>query len=160
MTVTVIDAERVSLIQMQEFLEGSREIGFEVNSAEERRQFIGRLLQGTKYPSLGKREKGLVRQYLLRLSGLGRAQLTRLIQQWSKTGRIEGGEQRRPRFVRRYTNADIVLLTKVDEAHEQLSGPAVRRILQREHQVYGRQEFERLSGISASQLCNLRQSRL
>jgi hypothetical protein len=44
----------------------------------------------------------------------------------------------------------------VDAAHEDLSGPAVRHILQREWEVYGKSEYERLAGISASHVYNLR----
>ncbi len=40
-------------------------------------------------------------------------------------------------FPTRYTPDDIVLLAKVDATHEGLSGPAVRRILQRDYEVYG-----------------------
>lgn len=156
MTVTMNDAESVTLIQIQEFLSGSRSIDFEMGSRVDRHLFLCRVLRELDYGFLGRGEKGMVRQYLLKLSGLGRAQLTRLIHQWRETGRIAEDDQRRPRFVRRYTNADIALLVKVDEAHEQLSGPAVRHILQREYAVFGRKEFQRLSGISVSHLYNLR----
>ncbi|HEV2323457.1 MAG TPA: transposase family protein, partial [Terracidiphilus sp.] len=64
----------------------------------------------------------------------------------------------RHRFPQRYTRADIELLAAVDEAHESLSGPATRRILEREHQLYGKAEYERLAAISVSHLYNLRQS--
>src|ERR1035441_10142046 len=43
---------------------------------------------------------------------------------------------RRHRFPQRYTRADVELLATVDEAHESLSGPATRRILQRAYQQY------------------------
>jgi transposase InsO family protein len=51
------------------------------------------------------------------------------------------------------------LLARVDEAHETLSGPATRRILEREYQVYGKPEYARLAGLSVSHLYNLRHSR-
>lgn len=51
-----------------------------------------------------------------------------------------------------------MLLAAVDAAHETLSGPAVRRILWREHNVYGRAGYERLAGISPSHIYNLRRS--
>jgi hypothetical protein len=52
----------------------------------------------------------------------------------------------------------VTLLAAVDAAHEDLSGPAVRRILQREFQVFGKTEYQRLAGISVSHLYNLRHS--
>jgi hypothetical protein len=45
-----------------------------------------------------------------------------------------------------------------DAAHEDLSGPALRRILHREHAVFGNQDYERLAQISVSHIYNLRQS--
>ena len=45
-----------------------------------------------------------------------------------------------------------------DEAHGDLSGPAVRRICQREYEVFGNQECQRLAGVSVSHIYNLRHS--
>ena len=65
---------------------------------------------------------------------------------------------RRRRFPGLYTRADIELLASVEEANETLSGPATRRILEREAQVYGKPEYARLAGISVAHLYNLRKS--
>jgi len=46
----------------------------------------------------------------------------------------------------------------VDRAHERLSGPATRRIMQREYEQYGKKEYQRLAQISVSHLYNLRGS--
>src|SRR5450756_1427717 len=61
---------------------------------------------------------------------------------------------RRHRFPQRYTRADVELLATVDAAHENLSGPATRRILEREYRQYGKPEYERLSTISVAHLYN------
>ena len=65
---------------------------------------------------------------------------------------------RRRRFPQRYTPGDIELPASVDEAHQTLSGPATRHILEREIQQYGNQEYARLVTISVGPLYNLRQS--
>ena len=44
----------------------------------------------------------------------------------------------------------------MDRAHGGLSGPATACILAREHVEFGKQEFVRLAGISASHIYNLR----
>ncbi len=92
------------------------------------------------------------------MTGLSPAQITRLIRAHLDTGLVQETVYRRHKFVRSYTNADIVLLAGVDRAHERLSGPATRRILEREYQEFDKPEFERLAGISVSHLYNLRQS--
>ena len=50
------------------------------------------------------------------------------------------------------------VLASVDQAHEMLSGPATRRILERELEVYKRPEYARLAAISVGHLYNLRKS--
>ena len=68
-----------------------------------------------KYLRLGKADKGLVRRYLEKVSGLSRAQMTRLIRQSRDTGRIRDrrGPPAKP-FARRYTPADLRLLAELD----------------------------------------------
>ena len=62
------------------------------------------------------------------MTGLSRAQVTRLLHQHRTTGAI--ADRRRPRhpFPRRYTKADIGLLAEVDALHGTLSGPATRKL--------------------------------
>ena len=72
------------------------------------------------------------------MTGLSRAQLTRLVGRYVATGQIRMKTSCRHRFPSRYTRADIELLAQVDAAHETLSGPATRSILQREFREYAR----------------------
>jgi transposase InsO family protein len=92
------------------------------------------------------------------MTGLSRAQSTRLIGVYVRIGRIAPKPSLRPRYQRHYTAADIALLASVDAAHERLSGPATRHILRREFEVYGKPEFERLAQLSNGHLYNLRQN--
>jgi hypothetical protein len=62
---------------------------------------------------------------------------------------------RRRRFAQLYTWADIELLASVDEAHETLSGPATRRILEREHELYTWPEYLHLATICVAHLYDL-----
>ena len=57
------------------------------------------------------------------MTGLSRAQMTRLIGQYLESGAVKERNYRRNRFVNRYQAADVKLLVEVDEAHETLSGP-------------------------------------
>jgi len=111
-----------------------------------------------QYAQQGKAARGLVRRYIEKMTGLSRAQVTRLVARYTATGRVEATVYRRRRFTQRYTRADIELLAAADEAHETLSGPAARRILEREHELYGRPEYARLAEISVAHLYNLRHS--
>jgi len=68
---------------------------------------------------------------------LSRAQATRSITLQCRTGRVKAAAYRRTKFATRYTAADVDLLGYVDKAHGNLSGPATRRILEREYGDYG-----------------------
>jgi hypothetical protein len=159
MTIRMENWERLDLAEMEAFVENNRKVRFRAKAQQEAYRIIEAVLKEHTYRRLHKGPKGIVRRYLAKITGLSRAQVTRLIQRWNSRKRL--GIERRPRrrFARRYTVQDIALLAAVDRAHEDLSGPAVRRILQREYAVYEHQEFKRLAQISASHIYNLRRSR-
>ena len=160
MQVTMQHAERLTLAEMREFLDASSNLSF---AGTGRKQIYGLLegvLRSQKYLGLAKKDKGIVRRYLVKISGLSVAQITRLIARWRERGVIEPRTARRYRFPQRYTNDDILLLATTDGAHEGLSAPAIRRILQREFKVHGQANYERLASISASHIYNLRRTRI
>ncbi|MCY3705998.1 MAG: integrase [Gammaproteobacteria bacterium] len=123
--------------------------------------FVARTLSRLGYRSLDKPSKALVKRYLAKTTGYSRAQLTRLIRQHRETAKVvdrRDGNQGRP-FARVYTPADVRLLAQVDEDLGQMSGLATRDVLHREHHLFDDVRFERLAGISASHIYNLRGSR-
>ncbi len=152
-------AKSLTLEAMRGFLEGSESVEFQAEGAKEIYPWVGDVLQGRSYDRLGKADRGLVKRFLEKITGLSRAQLTRLIGRWQRTGQLQPRGGKRRRFPRTYTDADIRLLAQLDEAHEGLSGPATKRILEREFTVYGKVEYKRLAGISAAHIYNLRRGR-
>ena len=150
-----------SLEQVRAFVEGSEGLDFAVADRSSRNDFVRRMLVRFDYAALGKADKGLMKRFLGKATGLSRAQLTRLIGQRAKTGRIvdrRGGAPAKP-FARRYTARDVVLLAEVDETLGQVCGQATRAVMRREFEVFGDARFERLAGVSTSHLYNLRKSR-
>jgi transposase InsO family protein len=158
LNISVHEAEKLSLEAMVRFVEASHEIRFESKNREQVYGWLEQVLVGQEYAQQGKAARGLVRRYIEKITGLSRAQVTRLIARYTATGVVQLTVYRRRRFPERFTRADIELLAAVDEAHETLSGPATRRVLQREVQVYDKQEYARLAGISVAHLYNLRKS--
>jgi transposase InsO family protein len=156
--ISVLGAEKLNLIEIEAYLSASESVRFVGTSRTELYGWVERLLCHHEYGGQKRRSKGLLRAYLEAMTGFSRAQSTRLIGGYLKTGRVAPKPARRPRFPRRYTAADIELLAAVDEAHERLSGPATRHILKREFEVYGKVEFERLAKLSNGHLYNLRRS--
>lgn len=158
MNVSVHQAEQLDLEGIRRFVAASEGVRFEGRNREQVYSWVERLLVGQQYSQQGKAARGLLRRYIEKMTGLSRAQVTRLIARYAASGRVQPAVYRRRRFPERYTRADIELLASVDEAHETLSGPATRRILEREVALYGRQEYARLAAISVAHLYNLRKS--
>ena len=73
------DTEATSLEQIRAFLAGSGEVRFAGQRREEVYGWVEKTLVRLEYASLDKPGKGLVRRYLSRMTGLSRAQVTRLI---------------------------------------------------------------------------------
>ena len=157
-----LQTERVrTLEQVRAFVEGSEPVDFAGAGREGIYALVRRTLVRLDYHRLGKPDKGLVRRYLAKVTGLSRAQLTRLIGRHRRTGRIEarrGGPPAKP-FERRYTRLDIRLLARLDAELGQMSGPATRAVLRRQWEVFGDARFERLARLSNGHLYNLRKSR-
>jgi transposase InsO family protein len=149
-------AEKLSLEAIGRFVEASEKIQFEAENRQQLYAWVERVLVGQEYAQLGKAARGLVRRYIEKMTGLSRAQGTRLIARYAASGRVQATVYKRRRFAQLYTRADIELLASVDEAHNTLSGPATRRILERECELYNKPEYARLASISVAHLYNLR----
>jgi hypothetical protein len=152
------DSEATSLEQIRAFLAGSGEVRFAGQKRDEVYAWTERTLRRHQYAGLSKREKGLLRRYVARMTGLSRAQVTRLISGYAETGRVKAASYQRTKFATRYTKPDVELLAYVDKSHGNLSGPATKRILQREYSEYGQGVYERLAAISVAQIYRFRSS--
>jgi hypothetical protein len=134
--ISVHAAEKLSLEQIRLLISASEGVRFESDTREQMYGWVESVLIEHGYAGQGKAARGLLRRYLEKMTGLSRAQVSRLIQGYTACGQVRVAEYRRHRFAPRYTRADVELLASVDEAHETLSGPATRSILKREFEVY------------------------
>src|SRR5712692_8867409 len=157
--ISVHEAEKLSLQEIEKFLLAAQEVRFEASQREEVYGWVERLLCQQEYARQGRRARGLLRRYIGKMTGLSRAQLTRLVGGYVATGRVRMKTSRRHRFPSRYTRADIELLAQVDEAHETLSGPATQKILQREWHEFHDAQYERMARLSVAQLYRRRKTR-
>ena len=158
MTMTMGNPKLLSPAEIRQFLKASEGIDFAATDRSGVYRWIEETLQRYRYSRQSKEAHGVVREFLVKMTGLSVPQVTRLIGQYLHTGQVREKAYGRHRFARQYRPDDIVLLATVDTAHGRLSGPATQRILQREWEVFGKPEFERLAGISVAHLYNLRQT--
>ena len=158
----VIDMDEVKLhtvAQVKAFLAGTPDLALTVPKAEHY-GFIERVLKRFGYPPLSRPDKGVVLRYLVRMTGLSRQQVTRLVQRYRQHGRVV--KRYRPPthgFPRRFDATDTALLAEMDALHRTLSGPATKKLMERAFLVFGEARFARLAEISVSHLYNLRGGR-
>jgi len=157
---TIMKLEDLTTIdQLTDFLSGTQAVAFSVISDKDAcyRWIQGELVK-FRYLKRSRQGKGVVIRYLMKISGYSRQQLTRLIAQYRKTGRIRRRQRTVSGFKQKYTEQDIRLLAAMDERHDTPCGPAVKKLCERACEVFGEAEYASLASISVSHLYNLRKS--
>jgi len=156
MVINMNEAKLTTIGQIRVFLSGTTEVAFNLPDAE-RYPFIERTLIRFSYRNLAKGDKGVVLRYMERVSGYSRQQLTRLVRRFSKDRQLNKRYHPPQKgFERHYNSADVTLLAKTDALHNQLSGPATRKLMERALTIYGDNRYCRLANISTAHLYNLR----
>jgi len=110
--------------------------------------WVERALKRFRYPGLSKKEKGIVRSYLIQLSGYSRQQITRMIARYRTTGHVHRRQRTTNGFKRKYTREDIMLLAEVDRLVDSASGTTIKVYCQRAYERFGDQRYAKLAGIS------------
>ena len=152
------DVRVFSIAELQRFLAAAESLTFSAHDKTEVYGFVAHTLRQQRYRQLTKPERGIVLAYLAKMTGYSPGQIDRLVRAWKRTARLQPKAYKRHRFTNKFTRADVILLARTDEAHNLLSGPATRKILEREFVVFGNPAYERLAGISASHIYNLRKT--
>jgi transposase InsO family protein len=158
MIVTLQTAGLQTLVQVRAFVEGNEPVSFTLTDRAAAHLWMVQTLKRFRYAYCSRVDKGLLRRYLAKVTGLSRAQVTRAIAQFARTGIIEDRRKAPAKpFARRYTAEDIRLLAELDALHGTVSGLATRKLCERMYRVFGDARYERLAGISNGHLYNLRQ---
>jgi transposase InsO family protein len=157
---TIMKLEDLTTIdQLVDFLSGTQAVAFSVISDKDAcYRWIQGELAKFRYLGLSRQGKGVVIRYLVKISGYSRQQLTRLIAQYRKAGRLQRRQRTVAGFKPRYTELDIRLLAAMDERHGTPCGPAVKKLCERACGLFGQTEYTTLASISVSHLYNLRKS--
>lgn len=161
MTITMTNnSARRSLAEIKSFLTATDSLEFKTVSQSERNDWIETVLIHHNYRKCHRSDKGIIRQYILKITGLSRSHANRLIGEFLRQGKIKRINRltgaKRNCFGRIYQETDIKLLVAADNAHCRLSGPAMIRSLEREFAVFGKTEYTNLKNISIAHLYRLR----
>lgn len=153
------DSNIVSMRQVEESVEALTTPTFSFTSHENAYTWIGGVLDRFLYFEKGrtKKEKNSIRRYIKRYTTYSKSQITRLVKEKKKTGTLKYGKgKKRHQFKKIYTEKDIELLAEADNVYRRMSGTAMRSVFRDEYVLYGKKDYERLSGISHGHLYRLR----
>lgn len=153
-----IEENITTLAEIKAFLESSKELSFSPQSKKECYVWIEALLVRFDYIILKRNEKSLIKAFIRKISGYSRAQSTRLISKYIKTGKVIYPKYKRNSFTRKYFPEDIKLLAKTDDLHNNPCGQAVKKNMEREYLVYNNDKYANISNISPSHIYNLRKT--
>lgn len=151
------DTHLQTIGELLEFLKGTNSVEFSSAKRSELRAWVRTVLVRFKYLTLKRSEKGIVQEYIRKITGYSHAQCARHIRAYTE-GRPIGGIYRRHRFARQYRDSDIELLLETDNLHERLNGAATKKICEMMY-ASGDARFERLRHISIAHLYNLRKEK-
>lgn len=153
----MMDHKIKTVSELGKILEANEELEFKQTDRKNGYAWINKILKRFNYHAELKKHKGIIKRYLAKMTGYSDRQVKRLIKQHNLFGqaRIKKSCQRHC-FPKTYTREDVALLIKTDNLHNRLNGLATKKILETEYQVYGKEEYKRLAGISISHIYNLR----
>lgn len=160
MTLTMSDTRILTLDQLDTFTHAAEGVTFVGAKKKEKYEWIDRLLARFFYESERKKNKTIIRNYIMKMTGYADAQVTRLIRKKKKTKRIRVAASKiRASFPTKYTAEDIARIIKTDNAHLRLSGKATKEIFRREYDIFHHEDYVRLKDISVAHIYNLRGTR-
>lgn len=156
----IMSTEQLSSItDLTNFINGSQKVAYEVlASKKDKYLWIESILIKFTYHKLSKHDKGIVGEYIQKVSGYSRQQLCRLINQYKKSGHITHKSSTSNNFAAKYTKDDIMALVAIDELHGTINGIATKKLCERAWTIYQDHRYERLATISVTHLYNLRNS--
>ena len=160
MVIQMNDSQLDRIESLGSFLKSSGKVSFQGKERVEVYAWIEETLIRFSYLTLKKKEKGTLKKYLKKMTGYSRAQITRLVGQYRRTGRVRLSSIAKHGFGRRYPDEEIKLLAQTDELHEYPNGNALKKTLQRLVTVFGLTAYLNLSRISPAHIYNLRRSKV
>src|SRR3989338_4094630 len=129
MNITItMDASRVeSIAQLQTLTNALEPVELHTASIEERYRWIEDMARKFRYSSrsLSKKARSEIISSCMKITGLSRPQVKRLLAHYKRYGSIVRKEATRHKFPHVYTTDDVALLVKADNAVLRRSGPAM-----------------------------------
>lgn len=145
---------------MEDFLKGSIHLEMKAQGKQEIYDWISEQVNQIKYFKLGKKERGITINYLVKITGYSKVQIKKLLGRKKKRGslklQVSSEFGKRNTFQKVYTESDVLLLAETDNLHKRPTGQALQRIFKRMFNLFHDDRFIRLQNISLGHIYNLR----
>lgn len=152
------DDSIVSVAQLSGFAKFAKQAKFKRSNREEAYEWVGKTLGKFHYHSETKKNKGIIKNYIIGTTGYSPDNVDKLIARKKKFGRVFLKERTQYVFPRFYTKKDISLIAEVCNMYRGQNGYALKKVFSDMYKLYEDFEFERLSYISVSHIYNLKQT--
>lgn len=162
MTIGMKDDSIKSVAQLLALIKAAEALGVETMERKDGTQevyaWMNDLLLRLRYRFLKKKDKGIVRRYVVLYSGYTESHVDHLVSAYAAHGTITQKKRTQPVFPTRYRDEDIELLADVSEAYDHQNGKALKEVCKEMYTVHGDERFERLATISVSRLYDLKKT--
>lgn len=156
MTITMNDDGVESVEQLAEIAAQGSAVRFSGKGRSETYAWIEATLTRFRYVGESKKNKGIIRRYLMLMTGLRGSRVDKLIRRKKETGKVLPAKRTQHSFTPKYTTDDVALLAEVMKAHQYPNGKAAVAGMKDMYGIYGDARFVRLKDLSVSHLYNLK----
>ena len=147
-----------SVSQLKEIVKMGSFVKFNSNNKEETYKWINNILGRLRYFSETKGNKGIIKEYMVIMTGYSPDQINKLIKRKKDTGRVFLRERTQHVFPTKYEACDIAVLAEISDINEHPNGKSLKKIIDDMYHLYKDNRYERLIQISVSLLYNLRKT--
>ena len=160
MNINMDDNHIMSVTQLTELVKHGQCVKFKSKDKKETYAWIDWTLGRFKYFRESKKNRGIIKQYIIIMTGLGEGRVDKLIKRKKRKGKVFLMERTQHTFPRKYDVEDILLLTEVSTATDAPNGNSLKKIFHDSYHLYNDLRFERLKQISVSHIYNLQKTRI
>ncbi len=154
------DDSLVSVAQLREFAKLTNSAKFKSNNKKETYEWVEKTLGKFRYVSESKKNKGIIKNYIMSMTGYSEGNVDKLIAQKKKLGKILLKERTQNTFDTFYTKEDIALLAETVNVYRGQNGHAMKKVFYEMSEVYNDKNFDRLAHLSVSHFYNLKKTNI
>jgi hypothetical protein len=154
------DNHLLSVAQLKELVKFGKCVRFNSSNKQETYEWIGWTLGKFRYSSESKKNRGIIKNYIIVMTGYSEGQVDKLVAMKKKLGRVFVRARTQHTFPKKYEASAVALLADSSAVLNHPNGKAVKQMMKDMYHIYGDNRFERLQHISVSHFYNLRRTNI